>query len=206
MYGQRPGMATAIVRGETALELDSKLVPKAAFQNAFNERAQGVFAGRPSRNDAMMGAVLARYADLVNGSPLANQKEINSDVMDQAFADVIGQVGRDWAGGGFLLPPDMTPDEASNILANLDDDDLEGAVTGFGIPVTVEDLRDGGARLLERPTQPGTYNLDLKGTVLDDSGGLFILDLAEIGARRPEALEPRRAGHFFPFSGLGGQQ
>jgi len=190
-----PEAAAGVIRGEALLAENSKLAPENTDSNRQtidgSGSGDGLFPislfgpGMARARNGMMGAITARYADL-SFTAGDTSARLNRDRYNQSIADVSG--GLLSFNGQKIIAPQygVTQDQFDTLIDGLTDENLAGAVTAAGEPVTADQLRGGffrdGANLLA--VADGRYivafgNPGSQTYAVKPDGGAFVLDLRE---------------------------
>lgn len=164
LVAENPEVAEGILRGRNLLRENPGLAPKKTDDNrASIDEMLPPTAFAPSleaSRQSLIEAATARYADLANQSG-DTSGELSSERMQQAITEVTGGLV-DMNGYQVISPRyGQTQDEFDQTLSSLTDQDLTGAVTTSGQPVSVNDLRNEG-RL--RAVADGRYILEFGST------------------------------------------
>jgi hypothetical protein len=187
LQAHNPAAAAGVIRGEMLLQENAKLAP------ADNDTTrQGVTAALPpiafgpgmegARQDVLR-AVRARYADL-SATAGDESGEFNDDRFGRAVQEVTGGL-LEFNNETVIAPRyGMAQEEFDGLVAGLTDQDLTGAVTESGAPITAEQFWNSGARL--RAYQDGRYFIEFGSRenptyAGSSTGGAFVLDLRPRG-------------------------
>jgi hypothetical protein len=187
LYQQAPDLGLSIVRGQSVIDLDKKILPQdKAVRQAVNDWLGSAVGNMPKSRDAIERAALARYADL---SAAANDRGGNMDEtrLKQALTDVTGGVVEwgqgtkffGWAGVPKIIPPKpgMSSSDFGRLVDGLTDEDLAGMTTGSGTAITAKDFRRLGTL---HDAGPGRYLVEIGGGFAQGPDKQpFVLDLSK---------------------------
>jgi len=160
LVGQNPEAAEGILRGTALLRENPLFAPKKNDDNtaAINDilPPTAFAAGLEGSRQTLLDAARARYADLSSQAGDISG-DLNDARMQQAISEVTGGLV-EFNGGDVVAPRyGMTQDQFDEMISRLGPNDLAGAVTPSGQPVSVDELRSGG-RL--RAIADGRYVLE----------------------------------------------
>ncbi|NUB27729.1 hypothetical protein GAY30_23025 [Azospirillum brasilense] len=183
IYRQNPELGTSIVRGQSHIEADKKMLPPDKdVRGTVSEFLGTAASSMPQARSAIERAALARYADL-SAAAQDFSGAMDSTRMIQALRDVTGGVV-EWGGSAWsvsnrkIIPPVPGMDRSAfdKLIGTLTDDDLAGALTGGGTPIKAADFR----RLASlHDAGPGRYMVEIGGGFARGADGQpFVLDLS----------------------------
>ncbi|MFP5515949.1 MAG: cell wall hydrolase, partial [Alphaproteobacteria bacterium] len=184
LYQQNADLGLSIVRGQSVIDLDKKILPQdKAIRQSVNDYLGSAAGNMPKSRDAIERAALARYADL---SAAANDRSgvMDESRLNQALTDVTGGVV-EWGGSSWsvsnrkIIPPKpgMSASDFGRLVDGLTDDDLAGMTTGSGTAIKASDFRRLGAL---HDAGPGRYLVEIGGGFAQGPDKQpFVLDLSK---------------------------
>ncbi|MCG5241400.1 cell wall hydrolase [Azospirillum doebereinerae] len=190
LYQRNKDVATAVVRGESALEHTPGLAPSdsAAFRTAVDSVLGTAMSRATDSRPAMLQAVRAHYAD-AKATAGDTSGKLDSDQLEKSINAVSGNVIT-WRGQRLIAPQyGMTTSGFSDVMDSLTNEDLNGAQLGQvgGRPVSARDVLKFGTLFDAGAGQYGiVLNAETKGfevPVVGANGTPFKLDLSQKKAR-----------------------
>ncbi len=187
LYQQSADLGLSIVRGQSQIDLDKKILPQdKAVRQSVNDWLGSAVGNMPKSRDAIERAALARYADL---SVTANDRAgtLDESRLRQALTDVTGGVVEwgqgtkffGWSGVPKIIPPKpgMSSSDFGRLVDGLTDEDLAGMTTGSGTAISAKDFRRLGTL---HDAGPGRYLVEIGGGFAQGPDKQpFVLDLSK---------------------------
>lgn len=191
IYQQNPDLALSIVRGQSYVDADKKILPAdKLIRDEATTFLGTAAASMPQARAAILQAATARYADLAAAAKNFSGT-YDDGLMKQALKDVTGGVVS-WGRGSSLFglvgvpkiippKPGMTDSDFGKLIDSLTDADLTGMTTGSGTQIKASEFR----RLASlHDAGPGRYMVEIGGGFARGVDGQpFVLDLGNKVAR-----------------------